>query len=59
MTQRNCSGNVKTTIMLPPKPGPAKGTMEASAAGATWPRTLNGTVELIPSSAKKPADAKK
>jgi hypothetical protein len=59
MTQRNCTGNVKMQITLPPKPGPAKGTMEASGCGRDLAAPLKGTVELTPSSAKKPAEAKK
>ncbi len=59
MTQRNCTGNVKMQITLPPKLGPAKGTMEASGCGRDLAAPLKGTVELTPASAKKPAEAKK
>ena len=55
MTQRNCTGNVKMHITLPPKPAPAKGTMEASGCGRDLASPLKGTVELTPSTAKKPA----
>ena len=46
-------GNVKMTIKLPAKPGPATGTMEATGCGRDLAQPLPGTVELVPAAAKK------
>lgn len=48
MTERKCEGNVTMTITLPPKPGPATGTMEAGQCGGDPGRKTPGTVELKP-----------
>lgn len=48
MTERNCEGNVKMSITMPPKAGPAKGTMEAEGCGRPADQKLTGTVELKP-----------
>jgi len=53
MTRRDCTGTVKMTITVPPKPGPAKGTMEAIGCGRDASQKLLGTVELIPVAPKK------
>jgi hypothetical protein len=51
MTARNCEGRVMMTIKMPPKPGPAAGTMEALSCGDPS-RKLTGTVELVPANPK-------
>ena len=48
MTERNCEGNVKMTIKMPPKPGPASGTMEAGECGGNPDNKTTGTVALKP-----------
>lgn len=48
MTERKCEGTVKMNITLPPKPGPATGTMEAVGCGRDEPRKLTGKVDLKP-----------
>jgi hypothetical protein len=53
MTERKCEGTVTMTITLSPKPGPASGTMEAGDCGGDPAKKLPGTVELVPSAAKK------
>jgi hypothetical protein len=52
MPQRNCEGTVKMTITVPPKPGPAAGTMEAIGCGREPTNALQGTVELTPQALK-------
>lgn len=53
MTEQKCEGTVKMSITMPPKPGPAKGTMEAEGCGRPADQKLTGTVELKPVAAKK------
>lgn len=53
MPQRGCDGAVKMTITLPPKPGPATGTLEAVGCGRDPSQPLTGTVELMPVALKK------
>jgi hypothetical protein len=53
MVERQCDGNVKMTIELPARPGPATGTMEATGCGRDLAQPLPGTVELVPAAAKK------
>ena len=48
MTERKCEGTVKMNIALPPKPGPATGTMEAVGCGRDETRKLTGKVDLKP-----------
>ena len=48
MPQRNCGGTAKVNITLPPKPGPAKGTVEAVGCGRDATNKLTGTVEMTP-----------
>jgi hypothetical protein len=48
MTERNCEGNVKMTIKMPAKPGPASGTMEAGECGGNPDNKTTGTVDLKP-----------
>ena len=48
MTERKCEGTVKMNITLPPKPGPATGTMEAVGCGRDETRKLTGKVDLKP-----------
>jgi hypothetical protein len=48
MTERKCDGTVKMLITMPPKPGPATGTMEAIGCGRDETRKLTGKVELKP-----------
>ena len=48
MVERKCEGNVKMTLTLPPKLGPANGTMEAGECGGETGTKLPGTVELKP-----------
>ena len=56
MTERKCTGNVKMSIKMPAKPGPASGTMEAVGCGREESRPLTGTVEHKPAAAAaKPA----
>jgi hypothetical protein len=57
MTEQGCSGTVKMNITLPPKAGPAKGTMEATGCGDG--QGVTGTVELSAPLPAKPAAAKK
>jgi hypothetical protein len=52
MTERKCEGPVKMTINIPPKPGPAAGTMEAGECGG-GPSKVTGTVELKPAAPPK------
>jgi hypothetical protein len=51
MTERQCEGNVKMTITLPAKPGPAKGTMSAGECGGDQNNRTTGTVEITPAAA--------
>ena len=54
MTERNCEGNVKMTIKVPPKTGPAAGTMEAGSCGGGDPgQKVTGTVDLKPAAPAK------
>ena len=53
MTERKCEGTVKMNIALPPKPGPASGTMEAVGCGRDETRKLTGKVDLKPVAAAK------
>lgn len=53
MTERNCEGNVKMTIKMPPKPGPASGTTEAGECGGDPNKKLTGTVDLKPAAPAK------
>jgi hypothetical protein len=53
MTRRKCEGTVKMNIKLPPKPGPATGTMEAVGCGRDETRKLTGKVDLKPVAAGK------
>jgi hypothetical protein len=54
MTERGCEGNVKMSIKMPPKPGPAAGTMEAGPCGGGDPgQKVTGTVDLKPAAATK------
>ena len=53
MTERKCEGTVKMNITLPPKPGPATGTMEAVGCGRDETRKLTGKVDLKPIPAAK------
>jgi hypothetical protein len=58
ITERGCSGTVKMNIKLPPKAGPAQGTMEATGCGDAS-QGVTGTVELsAPLPAKPPATKK-
>jgi hypothetical protein len=53
ITEQGCSGTVKMNITLPPKAGPAKGTMEATGCGDG--QGVTGTVELSAPVPKTPA----
>jgi hypothetical protein len=53
MPQRSCDGAVRMTITLPPKPGPATGTLEVIGCGRDPSEPLTGTVELTPAAEKK------
>ena len=53
MTERDCTGNVRMNVTLPPKPGPAMGTMEAVGCGREENDKLTGTVELKPAAPKQ------
>jgi hypothetical protein len=51
MVQEGCTGNVKMTIEMPAKPGPANGTMEAGPCGDEG-APVTGTVHLTPAARK-------
>lgn len=48
MPERNCQGTVKMRLTIPPKPGPATGTMQAVGCGRDASNPMEGTVELVP-----------
>jgi hypothetical protein len=55
MTEQKCEGNVKMDIALPPKVGPAAGTLEVVGCGRDATNKLTGTIDLKPvAAAPKP-----
>ena len=55
MTERKCEGTVKMDITLPPKVGPAAGTLEVVGCGRDEANKLTGTIDLKPvAAAPKP-----
>jgi hypothetical protein len=53
IVEQQCTGNVKMTIKVPAKPGPATGTMIAVGCGRDPAAPLNGTVEFAPADPDK------
>jgi hypothetical protein len=56
MTEQKCEGNVKMDATLPPKVGPASGTLEVVGCGRDVTNKLTGTFDLKPAepTIKKP-----
>jgi alkyl sulfatase BDS1-like metallo-beta-lactamase superfamily hydrolase len=54
MAERNCEGTARMNITMPPKPGPAMGTLEVVGCGREENDKLTGTVELKPAAPKVP-----
>jgi hypothetical protein len=52
MAERNCEGTARMNITMPPKPGPALGTVEVVGCGRQENDKLTGTVELKPAAPK-------
>ena len=52
MVQRGCDGRIEMDIKMPPKPGPANGTVAITGCGRTDGNKLSGTVELKPKAKK-------
>ena len=53
MVERQCDGRIVMDIKMPPKAGPANGTVEITGCGRTDANKLAGTVELKPRAAAK------
>ena len=52
MVQRACDGRIQMDIKVPPKTGPANGTVSITGCGRTDANKLTGTIELKPRAKK-------